>query len=72
MDVKISALAFVPQGKQSKLKTAAITQEASGSLRAPEQQCVFVLGQINVGTQTTNTKLKLFLLCARMSVTFQG
>lgn len=58
MDVKIPALACMPQGKQSKRKTAAITQDASGSLQAPVQQCLFVLGQVNIGTLTMNTTRK--------------
>lgn len=55
MDVKISGLACVPRGKLSK-QTAATTPDTSGLLQAPVQQCFFVLGQINTGTQTMNMK----------------
>ena len=43
-----------------------LTQDASGSPWAPGQQCLFVLGHINIGALTVNTKHKtkaFLLLC---------
>lgn len=54
MDVKISGFACVLLGKQSKHR---LQREASESQQAQVQQGFFVLGQINTGSLTMDSKL---------------